>query len=203
MIWGEYYLLVLVTHFASNANKRSHGFCFRLGKTLQSLVAVAISHCSDMDECTATKRSLIVCPSTVVGHWVGEIHRFFPQSKVLSPFDFTGPAKERRKAWDKESYKHNIVVTSYSVLRSDIDILEKTIWDYCILDEGHLLKNPKTSEYKLDGFTYFELNALLIQLKPLLVTAKASRRLISHHRLILTGNICEIALFQEILEHHN
>ena len=166
---------------------KDHMIFFRLGKTLQSLVAVAISHCSDTDECPAPKRSLVVCPSTVVGHWVGEIRRFFPQSKVLSPFDFTGPAKSRRKAWDKESYNHNIVVTSYSVLRSDVDLLEKTIWDYCILDEGHLLKNPKTGEYWLDGFTYSEIYALLIQLKLFLATAKASRRLKSHHRLILTG----------------
>eukprot|EP00585_Thalassiosira_rotula_P006925 CAMPEP_0196148030 /NCGR_PEP_ID=MMETSP0910-20130528/26847_1 /TAXON_ID=49265 /ORGANISM="Thalassiosira rotula, Strain GSO102" /LENGTH=587 /DNA_ID=CAMNT_0041410623 /DNA_START=72 /DNA_END=1836 /DNA_ORIENTATION=- len=57
----------------------------------------------------------------------------------------------------------SIVVTSYSVLRSDINLLEDILWDWCILDEGHLLKNPKTS------------------------TAKASRRLKARHKLILTG----------------
>jgi TATA-binding protein-associated factor len=119
---------------------------FRLGKTLQSLVAIAISHSSNTDQPAYSKRSLVVCPSSVVGHWVGEIHRFFPQSQVLSPFDFTGPSKIRRQAWNEEGNKYNIIVTSYSVLRSDIHLLEKEIWDYCILDEGHLLKNPKTSK---------------------------------------------------------
>jgi TATA-binding protein-associated factor len=100
-----------------------------------------------MDQSGDLRRSLVVCPSTVVGHWVGEIRRFFPRSQVLSPFDFTGPVKVRRQAWDKEGHKHNIVVTSYSVLRADVDLLEKTIWDYCVLDEGHLLKNPKTGKH--------------------------------------------------------
>lgn len=118
----------------------------RLGKTLQSLVAVAMSHCSETGESSSPKKSLVVCPSTVVGHWVREICRFFPRSQVLSPFEFIGPAKERKNSWKAKAHKHNIVVTSYSVLRSDVGLLEQTIWDYCILDEGHLLKNPKTSK---------------------------------------------------------
>lgn len=117
---------------------------FRLGKTLQSLVTIGLSHCA---ESASPKRSLVVCPSTVVGHWVKEIRRFFPNNQVFSPFDFTGPTKTRRKFWNDEAHHHNIVVTSYSVLRSDIDLLETVVWDYCILDEGHLLKNPKTSEF--------------------------------------------------------
>jgi TATA-binding protein-associated factor len=139
----------------------------RLGKTLQSLVGVALSHCSNE---SGSKRSLVVCPSSVTGksqdgwllcnftciltlgfltnqgHWVSEIRRFFPGSQVLSPFDFTGPAKLRRRRWKDDAHHHNIVVTSYSVLRADVDLLEQVLWNYCILDEGHLLKNPKTSK---------------------------------------------------------
>ena len=48
-------------------------------------------------------------------------------------------------------------------MRSDIDTLNQIRWTYCVLDEGHLHKNPKTA------------------------TAKAARRLCSHHRLILSG----------------
>jgi len=55
------------------------------------------------------------------------------------------------------------VVTSYSVLRSDVKQLASKSWIYCILDEGHLLKNPKTA------------------------TAIAARRLRCRHKLILTG----------------
>ncbi|KAL7554507.1 hypothetical protein ACHAWF_017964, partial [Thalassiosira exigua] len=142
-----------------------------LGKTLQALIAVAISHQYEPGGITGSaapaihvnKKSLVVCPSSVVGHWVSEIGRFFPGNLVFVPFDFTGSAKSRRAAWHNRVRKSNIVITSYSVLRSDIDLLKETMWNYCILDEGHLLKNPKTA------------------------TAKASRRLRSRHRLILTG----------------
>jgi SNF2 family DNA or RNA helicase len=57
----------------------------------------------------------------------------------------------------------NFVVTSYSVLRGDLARLEKPVWEYCVLDEGHLLKNPKTA------------------------TAMAARKIRSRHRLVLTG----------------
>jgi len=65
--------------------------------------------------------------------------------------------------WEQLHPSANIVLTSYSVLRSEIDALQKQAWCYCVLDEGHLLKNPKTA------------------------TARASRRLKARHRLILTG----------------
>lgn len=109
-------------------------------------MAIGISHCSVLNQSASVKKSIVICPSTVVGHWVGEIRKFFPQSQVLSPFDFTGPAKVRKQLWEEDAHKHNIIVTSYSVLRSDIELLEKIVWDYCVLDEGHLLKNARTSE---------------------------------------------------------
>ncbi|KAL9184469.1 hypothetical protein ACHAXT_002555 [Thalassiosira profunda] len=136
-----------------------------LGKTLQALVGVAMSHCRTSNPLGPinNKQSLVVCPSSVVGHWVSEIKRFFPSGEVFACFDFTGNAKSRRGAWRKAVAKCNIFVTSYSVLRTDISLLESVLWDWCILDEGHLLKNPETA------------------------TAKASRRLKARHKLILTG----------------
>ena len=86
----------------------------------------------------------MMCPSSVVGHWISEILRFFPSNNIFACFDFTGSMKTRRTAWHKSIHESNIVVTSYSVLRNDIHLLEGILWDWCILDEGHLLKNPKT-----------------------------------------------------------
>jgi len=136
-----------------------------LGKTLQALIAVAISHHKSAAGPNSSHKvkSLVICPSSVVGHWVSEIERFFPGEEVFTTFDFTGSPKTRRAAWRTQLNKSNIVVTSYSILRNDINLLENTLWNWCILDEGHLLKNPKTA------------------------TAKASRRLKAQHKLILTG----------------
>jgi hypothetical protein len=128
-----------------------------LGKTLVSLIAVAISHNSEPGgdkNCASSnsqygKKSLVVCPASVVGHWISEIKRFFPSNDVFTPFDFTGSAKSRRVAWKERLHQSNIVVTSYSVLRTDAEKLESVLWEWCVLDEGHLLKNPKTCKYLL------------------------------------------------------
>ena len=124
-------------------------------------MAIAISHADVQSK--NTKKSLVVCPASVVGHWVNEINRFFPGGALLLPVAYIGASKVRRASWKDCLARCNVVVTSYSVLRTDVDLLENILFDYCILDEGHLLKNPKTA------------------------TAKASRRLRAHHRLILTG----------------
>jgi TATA-binding protein-associated factor len=57
----------------------------------------------------------------------------------------------------------DIVITSYDVCRNDINILGPRNWNYCVLDEGHLIKNPKTK------------------------TTIAVKTLKSYHRLILSG----------------
>ena len=39
---------------------------------------------------------------------------------------------------------HNLVIVSYDVVRNDISFFAKFHWNYCILDEGHVIKNSKT-----------------------------------------------------------
>lgn len=36
------------------------------------------------------------------------------------------------------------MITSYEVVRNDVATLSKTEWHYCVLDEGHIIKNAKT-----------------------------------------------------------
>lgn len=38
-----------------------------------------------------------------------------------------------------------MVITSYEVVRNDSEFFAdpKRVWNYCILDEGHIIKNPK------------------------------------------------------------
>jgi len=141
-----------------------------LGKTLQALVGVALSHL-DADSGKRPK-SLIVCPSSVVGHWVGEINRFFPAKDWFKPLAVHGSEGKRKALFREEFNRCDIIITSYSVLRRDIERLETTRWNYCILDEGHLLKNPKT------------------------LTSRASRRLKSDHKLVLTGTPVQNKVFE-------
>lgn len=121
-----------------------------LGKTLQALIGIGMAHCENQNISPPDEesRSLVVCPSTLVGHWEQEIERFFPDGQFYKVLRHDGSIKKRRALWKEKSKHANIIVTSYSVLRLDIDLLSKNVWTYCVLDEGHLLKNPRTGELK-------------------------------------------------------
>jgi TATA-binding protein-associated factor len=137
-----------------------------LGKTLQTLCIVASDHHMRADEFERTQNpdkrqlpSLIVCPPTLSGHWRQEIAQFAPFLKAVS---YTGPSSERSKVRG-DLAGADVVITSYEVCRNDINVLGPLTWNYCVLDEGHLIKNPKAK------------------------TSIAVKSLKSYHRLILSG----------------
>jgi TATA-binding protein-associated factor len=137
-----------------------------LGKTLQTICIVASDHHQRQEEFAKTQASdvrrlpsLIVCPPTLSGHWQQEIKTYAP---FLSVTAYVGPPAERKAMKDKLG-DTDIVITSYDVTRNDSEILEKYNWNYIVLDEGHLIKNPKAK------------------------ITQAVKRLPSNHRLILTG----------------
>ncbi|KAI1410650.1 hypothetical protein F5Y13DRAFT_202118 [Hypoxylon sp. FL1857] len=137
-----------------------------LGKTLQTLCIVASDHYNREEEFKRTGApdvrklpSLIVCPPTLSGHWQQELKTFAP---FLSVTAFVGPPAERR-AKATQFASSDIVITSYEVCRNDTEYLEKQSWNYIVLDEGHLIKNPKAK------------------------ITLAVKRFSSNHRLILTG----------------
>ncbi|KAK4114248.1 hypothetical protein N656DRAFT_777416 [Canariomyces notabilis] len=137
-----------------------------LGKTLQTICIVASDHHRRAEAFAKTGApdvrrlpSLIVCPPTLSGHWQQEIKTYAP---FLSVTAYVGPPADRKAMRDALD-KTDIVITSYDVCRNDIDVVEKYNWNYVVLDEGHLIKNPKAK------------------------ITMAVKRLISNHRLILTG----------------
>lgn len=137
-----------------------------LGKTLQTLCIVASDHHLRAQEFEQTQSSevrrlptLIVCPPTLSGHWQQEIQTYAP---FLTSLAYVGPSSDRLKLRSQVG-KTDVVITSYDVCRNDIDVLQPLRWNYCVLDEGHLIKNPKAK------------------------TTIAVKRLISNHRLILSG----------------
>jgi len=137
-----------------------------LGKTLQTLCIVASDHHMRAERFAKTQNpevrplpSLIVCPPSVSGHWEQEIRTYAP---FLSAVAYVGPANERVKLRSKLT-KADIVITSYNVCLTDNDILTPLNWNYCVLDEGHQIKNPKTK------------------------TTQSVKKMKSNHRLILTG----------------
>lgn len=140
-----------------------------LGKTLQASAIVA----SDIAEHHASKNSedlppsLIICPSTLVGHWAFEIEKYIDAS-LVSTLQYVGSAQDRM-ALREHFNRHNIIITSYDVVRKDIDYLGQYIWNYCVLDEGHIIKNAKS-----------KITVAVKQLK-------------ANHRLILSGTPIQVS----------
>lgn len=132
-----------------------------LGKTLQASAILASDIVERRAASTEDPPSLIICPSTLVGHWVYEMEKFIDAS-VLTTLQYVGSAQERISL-RSQYHKYNVIVTSYDVVRKDIDYLRQLFWNYCVLDEGHIIKNSKS---KITG---------------------AVKQLKAQHRLILSG----------------
>lgn len=115
-----------------------------LGKTLQTICIVASDHHIRAEKFKETSGpewrklpSLIVCPPSLTGHWEQEFGQFAPFMKVLV---YAGPPSVRaelRTKWED----YDVIVTSYDVVRNDIQYVSKHDYNYCVLDEGHIIKN--------------------------------------------------------------
>lgn len=137
-----------------------------LGKSLQSLCILASKHHERAERFRLTSSpdsvhlpSLIVCPPTLTGHWYHEILKF---TSNLRPVTYLGPLKDRL-ALQSSLASYDVVIMSYEVVRNDIDFLSTMQWNYCILDEGHVIKNGRTK------------------------LTKAVKMVRANHRLILSG----------------
>lgn len=129
-----------------------------LGKTIQTIALLLSLHAS---KDTGPIRALIVAPTSVVSNWHREIEKFAPTLKVAL---WHGSA---RKEQESELSDANVIITSYALLRRDIELLKSQDLEYAILDEAQAIKNPLSA------------------------TAHAAKELTARHRLALTGTPIE------------
>lgn len=127
-----------------------------LGKTLQALTV--IQKAKELDGAMPT---LVVAPTTVVFNWEAEIEKFAPDLTCLK---LQGG---ERKQFFKKIQDYDVVITSYALVRRDIDKLKDINFRYVILDESQNIKNA-TSQ-----------------------TAQAVKLLTSQHKLALSGTPIE------------
>ena len=91
-------------------------------------------------------------------------------SSIMKPLQYVGSSPDRillRSQFDK----FNVMVTSYDIIRKDIDFLENILWNYCVLDEGHIIKNSRSK------------------------ITSAVKQLKAQHRLILSGTPIQVKLW--------
>ena len=116
-----------------------------LGKTLQSTCILASSTCERRAKGLPTMPHLIICPPTLVGHWAHEISMYTEDPNLLSVCEYQGSPQEREKLQNDARTKFDVVVASYDSVRADAEKFFHVVdWCYCVLDEGHAIRNPKS-----------------------------------------------------------
>ncbi len=127
-----------------------------LGKTVQTLAML-----QSQKESENYGASLLIMPTSLIYNWEMEAKKFTPDLNILV---YTGTNREK----DVTKFaNYDLVLTSYGIIRLDIDILEQYYFNYVILDESQAIKNPTSN------------------------IAKAVKQLKSRRKLILTGTPIE------------
>lgn len=130
-----------------------------LGKTIQTLALLA--ELKNNNGQRQNMPSLVLCPSSLVENWEMEAAKFVPSLKTTA---VRGP--RRNHLWDQIG-DSDIVISSYSLFKRDLQIYKGHKFCYVILDEAQHIKNPSTEN------------------------AKACKSLESSHRIVLTGTPLE------------
>jgi superfamily II DNA or RNA helicase len=108
-----------------------------LGKTVQALTML-----DQFKQKNGGLKALVVCPTTLIYNWKNEVNKFTPE---LSYHIHHGNARLRNV---EELTKHNIIITTYGTLRSDINLFLTVLFDYIVLDESQAIKNPQSKVTK-------------------------------------------------------
>ncbi len=107
-----------------------------LGKTLQ-VISLLLSEKKD-------KPFLVVCPASLVYNWKKEIEQFAPELEVKI---ISGSAPERKKQI-AEIKPGQVVITSYDLLKRDVEEYEEVVFAVQVIDEAQYIKNPSTQAAK-------------------------------------------------------
>jgi superfamily II DNA or RNA helicase len=126
-----------------------------LGKTVQVLALL------DQHRAEKAGPSLVVAPRSLLYNWASEAARFAPELRVHI-HDGAG-----RAAGEERFAEHDVVLTTYGLLRKDVEALAKVTFDYVVLDEAQAIKTARSA------------------------AARAAHSLVARHKLALTGTPIE------------
>ncbi|QJW91213.1 DEAD/DEAH box helicase [Spirosoma taeanense] len=127
-----------------------------LGKTVMTLAML-----QGQKEAGAMHPSLLVMPTSLLYNWELEARKFTPDLRLMV---YTGTYRDKNTAQFDD---YDLILTSYGIVRIDIDLLSDYRFNYVILDESQAIKNPSSH------------------------ITKAVMQLNAAHRLILTGTPLE------------
>lgn len=100
-----------------------------LGKTIQA-IAFLLSQ--------KNKKSIVITPTALIYNWKSEFEKFAPDLKI-------GIVHGNKLGRDKiinNIDDYDIILTTYTTFRNDLDKYENISFDYCVIDEAQNIKNP-------------------------------------------------------------
>lgn len=127
-----------------------------LGKTVQTLALL-----ESQKEKGEAGTSLLIMPTSLIYNWEMEAAKFTPGLRLLT---YTGTNRNKNI---QQFSQYDVVLTSYGITRLDIELLQQFQFNYIILDESQVIKNPTSN------------------------IAKSVLQLKSRHKLTLTGTPLE------------
>ncbi|HEX8040838.1 MAG TPA: DEAD/DEAH box helicase [Chryseosolibacter sp.] len=122
-------------HWLQTLDELGWGGCLAddmgLGKTLQ-----AISFLQYVKEKYPGSTQLVVCPTSLIFNWESELQKFCPSLKYHVHYG------AQRELNETHFTDFDIVLTTYGLVRNDVEQLSGFLWQYVILDESQAIKNP-------------------------------------------------------------
>lgn len=138
-----------------------------LGKTVQSIAYMLSEAREAAEEERGPSPVLIVCPASLLYNWEREIGKFAPELRTVVA---AGDPQERSSLMADDPMSADVWITSYPLLRRDIEWYEKRVFRAMFLDEAQAIKNHAS------------------------LTAHAVRRIQAGQRFALTGTPIENSL---------
>ena len=103
-----------------------------LGKTIQVISLIL----KLKEEKKLKNPVLVICPTTLMGNWMKELQLFAPSLKVA-----TYHGLDR-----KLDMKNDVILTTYAIMRIDVEEMKKNTWGMIVVDEAQNIKNPDTAQ---------------------------------------------------------
>ena len=111
-----------------------------LGKTIQVIANLLL------DSSAESGTTLLIAPTSVIGNWQKEVQKFAPQ--LCTAIHHGSKRIKTAEAFQAMCREQHMLITSYSLVRKDLKLLESVNWRRIVLDEAQNIKNPKSAQSK-------------------------------------------------------
>ena len=100
-----------------------------LGKTIQAITFILSNK---------GKKTLVVAPTSLIYNWKEEFNKFAPNLVV----EVLNEGKDKREEALRDIESKDVIITTYNLLKRDLEEYKKINFDYCFIDEAQAIKNP-------------------------------------------------------------